>query len=129
MKHHAVVIDDNAMNLETLMLLLQKEGVSVSTFTSPRELENQLESLEQIDIVFLDLEFPNYSGLEFITIMKSLPALAEVPIVAYSVHISELNEVRSAGFHSFIGKPLNISEFPSQLQRILNDEPVWDVGQ
>ena len=125
----ALVIDDNEMNLETLRVLLRKEGVSAITFSSPNQLESQLDEVDDVQVVFLDLEFPNHNGLELVKDMKSLPQFSHVPIIAYSVHISELNEVRQAGFDGFIGKPLDTQQFPNQLQRVLAGESIWDVGQ
>jgi len=125
----ALVIDDNNMNLETLSVLLNKEGFEAVTLTSPRQIFDTLDEIGQVDIVFLDLEFPNDDGIQMIDEIKTHPVLQDVPIVAYSVHISEIQETRDAGFNSFIGKPLDVSTFPSQLRRILNGEAVWDVGQ
>lgn len=125
----ALVIDDNKMNLETLAVLLNKEGFDTVTLLSPREIFETLDQLARVDIVFLDLEFPNHNGFELISELRLHPVLNGVPIVAYSVHISELNETREAGFDSFIGKPLDVNTFPDQLRRILNGEAVWEVGQ
>ena len=126
---NALIIDDNEMNLETLRVLLNKEGVSAITFSSPHQLEAELDNVDDVQVVFLDLEFPNYNGLELIKDMKALPQFSQIPIIAYSVHISELNEVRAAGFDGFIGKPLDTKKFPNQLRRVLNGEAVWEVGQ
>jgi CheY-like chemotaxis protein len=50
-----------------------------------------------------------------------------VPVVAYTTHISHLNDARRAGFHSFLGKPIDGRNFGKQLERILNGESVWEV--
>ncbi|PJF29257.1 MAG: response regulator, partial [Phototrophicales bacterium] len=76
---------------------------------------------------FLDLEFPNHTGFEIFAKLKALPKLADIPIVAYTVHNSEIDTARKAGFHSFLGKPLTLSKFPDQLQRILTGIPVWEA--
>lgn len=125
----ALIIDDNRMNLETLSVLLQKEDFEAITMTSPRQIFDVLDEIGQVDIVFLDLEFPNDDGIQLIDELKTHPVLDNVPIVAYSVHISEIKETRDAGFDSFIGKPLDVAIFPEQLRRILTGEAVWEVGQ
>lgn len=124
---HALIVDDNSMNLETIAVLLQREGITPVTVDTPRAIDTALADVDEVAVVFLDLEFPNYNGLEIINDLKTHPRLQGVPIVAYTVHISEQNEARDAGFHSFIGKPLNVERFPDQLRRILNNEPVWEV--
>lgn len=126
---HALILDDNAMNLTALEQLLKREGVAVTALANPRQLPDVLATGARFDVVFLDLEFPNASGMDLVAQMKADPALAGVPVIACTVHISELTEARDAGFDGFVGKPLNVSAFPDQLRRILAGEPVWEVSQ
>lgn len=125
----ALIIDDNPTNLVVLKQALELEGVTPLLYETPRNIERALGEVGKIDVVFLDLEFPNYNGLELIKELKKDPRLANVPFVAYTVHTSEQNEAHTAGFHSFLGKPLDVDRFPDQLRRILSGEPVWDTGQ
>lgn len=127
MPAHALIIDDNPMNIDVLILLLNREGVSYTSATSPMRIMDALTGVAQVDVVFLDLEFPNDDGLKLIADLKQQPTLVHTPIVAYTVHTSEIDEARKAGFHSFLGKPLNLNRFPDQLQRILAGMPVWEV--
>ena len=128
MAYHALVVDDNELNVLALKLLLQQEGVSVLTANSPQEMSQRIDEAEQLDVIFLDLELPRASGLELVQTLRADARLANVPITAYTVHTSEQNEARAAGFDSFLGKPLNVHRFPNQLQRILRGERVWDTG-
>ena len=70
---------------------------------------------------------PRLDGYQVFDILKSYPHLKNVPVVAYSVHVSELNAARSRGFDSFLGKPLDVDQFPSQLTQILKGEGVWST--
>jgi len=124
----ALIVDDNPENLDALALLLRKEGFKPTTAQTLKELYAALDSQAKVDVVFLDLEFPNYSGFQVIGTLRRDERLTNTPIVAYSVHTSELNEARDAGFDSFIGKPLMVERFPSQLQRIMAGESIWEVG-
>jgi two-component system cell cycle response regulator DivK len=83
--------------------------------------------LDAIDVVFLDLEMPNYDGFNLLTDLKADARLSHVQIIAYTVHTSEIDEARQAGFDGFLGKPLDIKRFPDQLERILNRQPVWEI--
>lgn len=121
------VLDDNPTNLDAISLLIRKEGFRIVTLQSPRDLAHTLDKIDDLSVIFLDLEFPNEHGFRIIEVLKRDPRLQNVPIVAYSVHISELNEAKAAGFHSFIGKPLSVERFSDQLQRILKGIPVWEV--
>jgi two-component system cell cycle response regulator DivK len=128
MTPHALIIDDNEDNVDVLGLMLAQQGVTYTAITLPRHLNTVINQLERIDLIFLDLEFPNYNGLEMCAELQAHPRLAGVPVVAYTVHTSEVREVREAGFHSFLGKPLNGQRFPEQIQRLLNGESVWDMN-
>jgi CheY-like chemotaxis protein len=124
---HALIIDDNRMNIEVLTILLAKEQITFSAIESPRFLARTLDQIGKVDVVFLDLEIPNYDGYKVLTVLKSDARLSAVPIVAYTVHTGAINEARKAGFHSFIGKPLDSQRFPGQINRILNNQPVWEI--
>ncbi len=125
--HHALIIDDNPNNIEVLNLLLQKEGVTSTTVQSLREAKQIIEEIGRVDVIFLDLEFPNGDGFGFFKELKLMPHIADVAVIAYSVHTSEIDKVRYAGFTGFLGKPLDMQRFPGQLKRILSGVPVWEV--
>ncbi|NDJ51739.1 MAG: response regulator [Chloroflexi bacterium] len=122
---HALIIDDQQSNIDALGVLLQREGVTYTTLLSPYHLDAVLGDLEAVDLVFLDLEFPNYDGFLLVDELRRYPALNAAPIIAYTVHTSEIVRAQEAGFDGFIGKPLSVREFPEQLQQLLNGDPVW----
>jgi two-component system cell cycle response regulator DivK len=121
---HALLIDDNSQNLKVLAQLLSKQGVTSTEVINPTKLQSVLPTLERVDVVFLDLEMPGLDGYSVKDLLKS--QLGDAPIIAYTVHISEINVVRNLGFDGFLGKPLDQSRFPEQLARILNGEQVWE---
>lgn len=123
----ALIIDDNLMNLETLALLVKKEGITPVTVQYVRDIPDVIERARDVSVVFLDIEFPNDSGFDILSELKSYQQLQDVPVVAYTVHTSEINEVREAGFDGCIGKPLSLEGFPDQLRRILQGEAVWEI--
>ena len=121
----ALIIDDNLGNLRVLVELLQLEDIRFIEVYDPRTLEAQLQDMPPIDIIFLDLEMPSLNGYQILRLFKSHPRYSDVPIVACTVHIGEIHTAREQGFHSFIGKPINVDTFPEQLRRILSGEQVW----
>jgi len=122
----ALIIDDNRSNLDVLSILLNQQGVMVTAVQSVKQVNFALETLVP-DVIFLDLEFPNGDGFQVLAEMKANPALNGVPVIAYTVHTSEIDVARRAGFDSFIGKPLDSRRFPNQIKRILSGEQVWEV--
>ena len=125
---HALIVDDNSLNIEVLTMLLEQESVSYDSVDSLRKLPDALNANSNINVIFLDLEFPQGDGFEVLPELKADPRLQNVPIVACSVHTSEIDRARRVGFDSFLGKPLSPRDFPEQLQRILNGEAVWEVN-
>jgi two-component system cell cycle response regulator DivK len=123
---HALIIDDNAYNVEVLQRLLATSGHSFTTLQDPLRLEDVASELDQIDIVFLDLEMPKRSGYEMLQILRDDLGLT-VPVVAYTVHTSEMNEARALGFDGFLGKPLDPNRFPDQLAHLLAGQSVWET--
>lgn len=128
MSNHALIIEDNPYNAEVLASLLASENVSSTIVIDLSTIGDELGHLPQISIIFLDLEMPDATGYEVFEYLMSDPRASTVPIVAYTVHISEINVARKLGFHSFLGKPLNSNRFADQLHRILNNQAVWEVG-
>lgn len=128
MSKHALVIDDNPKNVNILAMLLTEQGVSSTLVTHPNQLEAKLADLTPVDVVFIDLEMPGMSGFDVLHHLKADGRFVGVPMVAYTVHISEMNLANQEGFDSFLGKPLDSEKFPEQLTRILNGEGVWSRG-
>jgi CheY-like chemotaxis protein len=124
---HALIIDDDANNLKVLGRLLSMAGATFTAIQDSTQIVDVLKDLEKLDIIFLDLEMPNINGYEMLPILKEQMGIT-VPIVACTVHTSEIYTARELGFHSFLGKPLQVDKFSSQLNLILSGEAVWDMG-
>ncbi len=122
---HALIIDDDAYSVHIMERLLDQEDIAYTAITDPTRLAPLLETVEQIDVVFVDLEMPKLDGYEVLEILKTHFG-EDIPIVACTVHTAEINTTRKLGFSSFVAKPLDTDRFPDQLSRILNGEPVWE---
>jgi CheY-like chemotaxis protein len=121
---HILIVDDNADNLGILGEMLAMEGIEYTAVQNPAKIGDAL-GKAKYDAVFLDLEMPNKNGYELFEMLKSDARFKNVPMVAYTVHVSEINVVRNMGFHSFLGKPLDADAFPVQIAKILRGERVW----
>lgn len=123
----AIIVDDNSKNLHVLARLLRNEGMNSIQLTHANGLEAAVEQAENLAVIFLDLELPGDDGFTLLTRLKSDPRTQTVPVIAYTVHVSEINVAHRHGFDGFIGKPLDSEKFPEQLERILRGEPVWET--
>lgn len=121
---HALAIDDNVQNLRILSQMLAKYGVSCTELSDADNVIEVLPSLPRPDLIFLDLEMRKVDGFQAKDILR--PLVGNTPIIACTVHVSEMHVVRRQGFDGFIGKPLDPDKFADQLERILNGDAVWD---
>jgi two-component system, cell cycle response regulator DivK len=122
---HAIIIDDHMSNIEVLRMMLEREGVTASYAQMPYQVPDVIEAAPRIDVIFLDLDLPDGDYYRLLNDLKRNSRLYRVPIIAYTVHTSEIDAARQAGFDGFLGKPLHLREFPDQLRRILSGEGVW----
>src|SRR5258708_30744253 len=121
---HALLIDDNSTNLEVLASMLAAQGITYTLVKDPTEAIGRLKALPRLDVVFCDLEMPKLTGFEVLPLLREKVG-GSVPIIAYSVHLSEIDVTRRMGFDGFVGKPLDNERFPEIISRILNGEAGW----
>src|SRR5689334_9308547 len=108
----ALVIDDNRKNLHVLANLLNRDRVDHTDLQDPTLVHSTLPNLERHDVVFLDLEMSGLVGYDVLKIFQADVRFCSVPVVAYTVHVSEAGEAYDQGFHSFLAKPLDPDKFP-----------------
>jgi two-component system cell cycle response regulator DivK len=81
--------------------------------------------MSRLDVIFCDLEMPKLTGYEMLPMLRE--QVGQLPIIAYSVHLSEIDATRKMGFDGFVGKPLDNERFPEIIRRILNGQSVWEL--
>ena len=123
-QRHALIVEDDLSNIEVLKRLLSKQDFYCTTITDSRYLEETIDNVAPIDVVFLDLKMPSINGYQVFQFLKH-KLFITAPIIAYSVYVNEMVEARRVGFDGFLVKPVEIKDFPDQLERILNREPLW----
>jgi len=123
---HALIIEDDTMNAEVLEFMLKASGATCTTIQNPADVLEIVSQLVSVDVVFVDLEMPGIDGYQILQMLQNDLQLT-APIVACTVHTSQIDIARVKGFSSFLGKPLVAERFPDQLNRILDGEPVWEL--
>ena len=123
----ALIIEDDDTSIRVMQQLLKQVNIPADVIWDSKKVKEQLNETSAPDVVFLDLEMPSSNGYTVLEMIQKDDRFDGVPVVAYTTHISHLNDARNAGFHSFLGKPVNGREFPIHLEKILNGENVWEV--
>jgi two-component system, cell cycle response regulator DivK len=126
------IVEDSPLSFSLMMTALQCVGAIVGVERWGITLLERLAEFAPVDLIILDLIFPNgITGYELFDLMRSVPELADVPIVAVSAADpgDSISKSRQKGFAGFIGKPIDFDEFPYQIDRILNYEEIWIRGE
>ncbi|TDW44618.1 CheY-like chemotaxis protein [Flavobacterium sp. 270] len=119
--HRILQIDDDSDDCELFLEAL--EAVSTVNYTA---IYNPIEALRKLlqkeiepDIIFLDLNMPIMSGIEFLTEIKKDIKLREIPIIIYSTSQLEdiIREAKEYGAQDFISKPNNFNELKNILKQ------------
>jgi two-component system cell cycle response regulator DivK len=69
----------------------------------------------------MDINMPDMDGYTLTARLRSMPALARVPIVAVTANVMRGDREKSlqAGCDGYIQKPIDIDELPRQVERYI----------
>jgi len=117
---HILVIEDNPANMELVRYVLEAFGYGVSAAVDG-ESGIELARAERPDLVICDLQLPGIDGIEVARRLKTLPALAGVPLIAVTAYamVGDRERVLAAGFDGYISKPLDPQTFVPQIAGFL----------
>ena len=124
----ALIIEDEQTSIDVLQNLLDQLNVDSSVIYGGLDVGEHVRRIARPDVIFLDLEMPGFNGYEVLGMIRAYAEFDGVPVVAYTTHLSHMNDARRAGFDGFLGKPLDRSAFADNLIRILNGESVWEAS-
>ena len=125
-----LVVEDNVSNFVLVARMLGFLGIHCEWKTSGYEVVEYADTLPQLDLILMDIRLPYEDGYSALRKIRQSPRLKTVPVIAVTAEGTQeqITKARAAGFNGFIGKPLDPDRFPDQIQRILNHEPVWELG-
>ena len=115
-----MVIDDSLTQRMTLGAALEKAGYRVLLARDGRDALNQLQE-RAIDLAFCDIEMPGMNGYEFLSKVKQIPNLSEVPVVMLSSRTAEKHRTaaRELGASAYLTKPFVESIVLKTIEEIL----------
>ena len=129
------IIEDNADNADLLATLLEEDlgaevciccasGTSFFSWLATKKTSSQRAPL---DLLIVDLRLTGESGYTILERVRRLPAMEQTRLIAITADVmaGDVQTSYQAGFHGFIGKPINVMRFPQQIQQIMAGEAVW----
>lgn len=131
--HTYLYVEDDPLSREALSIIMRRV-LKIERLYIFEDSENFLDRLkalpDQPSIFLLDIHMQPYTGFEMLAMLRKEPAYAEARIVALTASVmnEEVTMLREHGFNGVIAKPINVSSFPKVLQRLVDGESVWHVG-
>ncbi|WP_214001137.1 response regulator [Arsukibacterium sp.] len=115
---HILVVDDNETNLAFVRVLLKNKPLMLHTATSAAEVFSLCKQ-QRFDMILLDIQLPDMSGVEIAKQLRQMPQYRQVPIVAFTAHAmpAEIERYREAGMDDIVFKPLEPARLDSLLAR------------
>lgn len=105
-----LVAEDTPANQRLISLVLAKRGHVVEFASNGREAVDQA-STKSFDVILMDLQMPEMDGLQATAIIRELPGVSRVPIVALTAHAMSGDRDRclAAGMDDYLAKPLDVN--------------------
>ena len=110
-----IIVDDDLIALKLIKQLISKvpEIELVNEFTSAQDALDFINDKNKIDLIFLDIEMPQMSGLEFIRAQNH-----KAQIVLVSGHSGYAAEAFDYNVTDFLTKPLQFERFLKAVQKV-----------
>jgi two-component system chemotaxis response regulator CheY len=107
MPHKVLVVDDSAVTRAMIIKTLDLARVPVSQCFQAANGKEALELLEKnwVDIVFADLNMPVMGGREMLRLMRTTPALADIPVIVISSEHCDPSSLPLSWASGYVRKP------------------------
>jgi two-component system, cell cycle response regulator DivK len=116
-----MVVDDNETNREILSLFLSASGYNVIEACNGVEAVT-LATSECPDLILMDLSMPVMDGYGAVRILREVPEVCEVPVVACTAHDTSTHRAQAMRdrFNEFLTKPIDFAQLDFVIDRFLN---------
>src|SRR5436853_3718966 len=111
-----LIVDDNEMNRDMLARRLERKGYVVGLAENAQELLQRVKQ-DAVDLVLLDIEMPEISGLDALQKLRERYSAAELPIIMVTAKTQSDDIVKALdlGANDYLAKPI---DFPVAVARI-----------
>ena len=115
---HALVIDDSRAIRLILARMLRDLGFEVDEATNGREGLARLDQGEAPDLMLVDWNMPEMSGIDFVTAVRQPPysSTARVMMVTTETEVPQMVRALEAGADEYVMKPFTREAIVEKLQ-------------
>lgn len=120
-----LIVEDNDLNLKLFRDLLMAHNYEIV------ETKDGLEAIrlarsENPDLILMDIQLPEVSGLDVTRRLKADTDVSHIPIIAVTAFAMKDDEekILAAGCEAYISKPISIVPFLNTVRKFLGEEEV-----
>jgi len=107
-----LIVEDNELNMKLFEDLLEAHGYNtVQTNDGRKVLGIVRETMP--DLIIMDIQLPEISGLEVTALLKKEDDLKHIPVIAVTAFAMKGDEekIRQGGCEDYIAKPISVMDF------------------
>ncbi len=112
MPKKVLIVEDNELNMKLFRDLLEAQGYD--TLETREGLQAlTLARQHRPDLILMDIQLPEISGLEVTKWLKEDEELAVIPVVAVTAFAMKGDEerIREGGCEAYLSKPISVMQF------------------
>jgi two-component system cell cycle response regulator DivK len=115
-----LVVEDNELNMKLFHDLLEAHGYSILQTRDGME-ALKLARQHKPDLILMDIQLPEVSGLEVTKWIKEDDDLKAIPIIAVTAFAMKGDEekIREGGCEAYIAKPISVTSFLKTVEQFL----------
>ncbi|MFZ3570621.1 HAMP domain-containing protein [Streptomyces sp. BH097] len=119
-----LIVDDDIRNVFALTHVLGRVGMPVLYAENGREGIETLESHPDVELVLMDIMMPEMDGYETISVIRSTPRWAGLPIVALTAKAMPGDREKSIakGANDYVPKPVDVDQLLNVVCELLAPE-------
>lgn len=121
MPKKVLIVEDNELNMKLFHDLLEAHGYeTLQTKDGFKALELAREHTP--DLILMDIQLPEVSGLEVTKWLKDDEDLASIPVVAVTAFAMKGDEerIRAGGCEAYLSKPISVATFIDTVRKFLD---------
>ena len=116
-----LIVEDNDLNMKLFNDLLQAHGYNTLQTKDGREVI-KLAQENRPDLILMDIQLPEISGLEITKVIKADEDLKSIPVIAVTAFAMKGDEekIRGGGCEGYIAKPISVPNFLETVAKFLD---------